>query len=77
VATVVAVALLAGSLAGMLLLFTTSLPFLLVNVVASLVYAVTLPFAAIATTYLFHDLRVRQQLAAARPPEPDVLPAEI
>jgi hypothetical protein len=67
---------LAGPLLGALLLFAGQLPFAVVNLVSSLVYAVAMPFAAIATTYLYHDLRVRMQLEPIRS-GPPVLPAEI
>ena len=35
-------------------------------------YTLTIPYAAIATTYLYYDLRVREQVEH----EPGVLPAE-
>jgi hypothetical protein len=43
-----------------------------VNIVSGIVYVLTLPYAAIATTYLYYDLRVREQTEH----EPLVLPAE-
>jgi hypothetical protein len=68
--------LLAGLLTGALLLFATDASFNVVNVVASLVYAVMLPFVTIATTYLYYDLAVRGVLEPeARADE--VLPAEL
>jgi hypothetical protein len=67
---------LAGPLLGTLLLVAGELPFPLVNLVSSLVYAVAVPFAAIATTYLYHDLRVRAKLEPIRS-GPQQLPAEI
>jgi hypothetical protein len=36
----------------------THASFNFINLVSSLVYAIVLPFAAIATTYLYFDLRV-------------------
>jgi hypothetical protein len=68
-------ALAAGPLVGALLIFVTTIPFAFINVIAGLVYAVTMPFVAIATTYVYFDTRVRDELA----PEgaPDELPAEI
>ena len=45
------------------------------NVIAGLVYAVAMPFVALATIYVYFDLRVRNELAPAH--EPDELPAEI
>ena len=69
------VALLAGPLVGSLLLLLTNAPLSLLDVVAGVVYAVTMPFVALTTAYVYFDMRVRDELA----PEPgsDVLPAEI
>jgi len=69
---------LSGPLVGaLLLLLAGNLPFAAVNLVSSAVYAVAMPFVAIATTYLYFDLRVREQLEPrARGPLP-ALPAEI
>ena len=64
-----------GPLLGVLLILVTNAPFWLVNVIAGLVYAVTMPFLALTTTYVYFDLRVRNELAPAH--EPDELPAEI
>jgi hypothetical protein len=52
------IALLLGPLCGMLLLFVTNTSFNFINFVASVVGAIVLPYAAIATTYLYFDLRV-------------------
>ncbi len=50
----------------------------LVNLAAGLVYAITLPIAAIATSYLYIDLLVREKLEEpAREARSEVLPAEI
>jgi hypothetical protein len=68
--------LLLGPLVGGLLLLGTTAAFNVINVVAGLVYAVTLPFVAIATTYLYYDLRTRAEVAA-RTPAVTQLPAEI
>ncbi|HEY2372709.1 MAG TPA: hypothetical protein VGH82_09175 [Gaiellaceae bacterium] len=65
-----------GPLVGGLLLLGTSAAFNVINVVAGLVYAVTMPFVAIATTYLYFDLSTRSQLAA-RTPRVLELPAEV
>ena len=71
------IALLTGPLIGALLLLLTSASFNFVNLVAGIVYMLTLPLAAITTTYLYYDLRARAIL------EPDdevalgVQPAEI
>jgi hypothetical protein len=72
VLTVVGVALLLGPLVGVGFLLTTPLSLTGVNIVSGIVYVLTLPYAAIATTYLYYDLRVREQTEH----EPLVLPAE-
>jgi hypothetical protein len=46
-----------------------------VNVVAGIVYAVTMPFVALTTVYAYFDARVREEMDSGR--EPVVLPAEI
>jgi hypothetical protein len=65
----------AGPFLGALLILLTDVPFVLLNVVAGIVYALVLPFVALTTTYVYLDARVRDQL------EPhaavDRLPAEI
>jgi hypothetical protein len=65
----------AGPLLGALLIFVTSAPFWLVNVLAGAVYAVAMPFVAITTAYVYFDARTRGEL------EPETrlseLPAEI
>jgi hypothetical protein len=53
----------------------TSISLAYLNVIAGLVYAVTMPFVAIATVYVYFDTRVRDELAPER--EPEELPAEI
>ena len=60
-------ALAAGPFVGALLIFVThaSLPFL--NVVAGIVYALTMPFVAIATAYLYFDARVRAGSSRGKP----------
>jgi hypothetical protein len=68
-------ALAAGPFIGALLILVTSIPLAFLNVIAGLVYAVTMPFVAIATTYVYFDTRARDELAPER--EPDELPAEI
>ena len=47
------------------------------NLVAALIYVVTLPFVAAVTTYLYFDLLVRERLAPEQMPRGEVLPAEI
>jgi len=70
-----ALALAAGPLIGALLIFATNVPLSFINLIAGLVYVVTVPFVALATTYVYFDVRVRDELAPAR--EPAELPAEI
>lgn len=81
VATVMAfttgLALLLGPLVGIGLLFATTAAFDVVNIVSSLVYTVTIPFAAIATTYLYFDCKVHEQLDPVEERRADALPAEI
>jgi hypothetical protein len=45
-----------------------------VNVVAGVIYAVTMPFVALTTAYVYFDARVRTELADEAPAQ---LPAEI
>jgi hypothetical protein len=68
-------ALVAGPLLGALLILATSAPLWLVNVVAGIVYAVTMPVVALITAYVYFDVRVRRELADERAPLQ--LPAEI
>lgn len=70
-----ALALVAGPLIGALLIFVTSAPLWVVNVVAGVVYVVTIPLVALATAYVYFDTRVSDELAPE--PDPDELPAEI
>ncbi len=69
---VVGFALLLGPLVGVLLLLATPLSLTAVNVISGIVYVLTIPYASIATTYVYYDLRVREQTER----EPLVLPAE-
>jgi hypothetical protein len=64
-----------GPLVGALLILATSAPFWLVNVVAGAIYAVTMPFVAITTAYVYFDCRVRDEIGAEE--ATDRLPAEI
>ena len=50
------------------------MPFALVNIVAGVVYALSLPFVALVTAYVYFDARTRGELEPAQPSE---LPAEI
>jgi hypothetical protein len=70
-----ALAMVAGPLIGMLLILATDAPFWLANVVAGLVYMVTMPLVALATAYAYFDARVRDELAPAG--QAGELPAEI
>ena len=69
-----AIALVTGSLAGVLLILVTDAPLAAIDVVAGIVYAVTLPFVALTTAYVYFDMRVRDELAG---PVVDQLSAEI
>jgi hypothetical protein len=69
------IVLVTGPLLGALLILATDAPFWLANIVAGVIYAVTMPFVALTTAYVYFDARVRRELAgesAARR-----LPAEI
>ncbi len=68
-------ALVAGPLIGGLLILLTSAPFWVVNIVAGLIYMVTMPFVGLATAYAYFDARVRHELEPQR--EAGELPAEI
>jgi predicted membrane metal-binding protein len=70
-----ALAILAGPLVGVLLILGTDAPFWLVNVIAGVVYTVTMPFVALITAYVYFDARVRGELDGERAPAE--LPAEI
>lgn len=68
-------ALLTGPLVGALLIFVSSAPLWLVNVVAGAFYVLTIPLVALATAYVYFDTRVADELAPE--PAPAELPAEI
>jgi hypothetical protein len=70
-----AVALIAGPLAGSLLIVLTSAPLPLLDVVAGVVYALAMPFVALTTAYVYFDTRVRDELTTES--GPDQLSAEI
>lgn len=55
-------ALAAGPLAGAVLIRATDAPLSLVNVVAGGVYALTMPFVALITSYTYFDARARNEL---------------
>ena len=69
---VVGFALLLGPIAGVALLLATPLSLAAVNIVSGVVYTFTIPVVAIATTYIYYDLRVREQVEV----EPNELPSE-
>ncbi len=69
------VALVAGPLVGSLLIVLTSAPLPMLDLAAGVIYAVTLPFVALTTAYVYFDTRVRDELTAHS--GPDDLPAEI
>jgi hypothetical protein len=68
------IAIAAGPLLGVVLIFLTDMPFALLNIVAGVVYALALPFVALVTAYVYFDARTRGELEPAQPSE---LPAEI
>jgi hypothetical protein len=70
-----ALALSIGPLVGALLILLTDVSLSLLNVVAGVVYALTIPFVALATAYVYFDARVRAELSPDT--ELDELPAEI
>jgi len=70
-----ALSLVAGPVVGVLLILGTGAPFWLVNAVAGVIYAVTMPLVAITTAYVYFDRRVADELEEAS--EPAQLPAEI
>ena len=53
-------AALLGPIVGIAVLFVTSGSLALINLISSLVYAFVVPYAAIAMTLLFYDLRRRR-----------------
>ena len=68
----VGVALLLGPLVGVCVLLVTPVSLAVVNLISGVVYTLTIPIAAIATTYIYFDLRVREAVER----EPETLPAE-
>jgi hypothetical protein len=70
-----ALSIVAGPFVGALLILLTDWPLTVLNLIAGVVYALAMPFVALATSYVYFDLRVRYQLADHALPA--VLPAEI
>jgi hypothetical protein len=70
-----AVVVIAGPLIGTALILATDLPLSLLNVVAGVVYMVTMPFVALTTAYAYFDARVADELRPAT--APGHLPPEI
>jgi hypothetical protein len=64
-----------GPLVGMMLILGTNIPFALVDVVSGVVYALTLPFVALTTAYVYHDAAVSEVLAPRR--DSSELPSEL
>jgi hypothetical protein len=64
-----------GPLVGVALILTTGAPFWLVNLVAGIIYALTMPLVAITTVYVYFDRRVEYELGGDVATH--VLPAEI
>ena len=55
-------------------ILATDAPLAAANLVAGVVYALTLPFVALTTVYVYADVRVR---GVEEDEAPDVLPAEL
>jgi hypothetical protein len=70
-----ALALVLGPTVGVALILTTGAPFWLVNLVAGLIYALTMPLVAITTVYVYFDRRVVYELEGKV--DEAELPAEI
>jgi Membrane domain of glycerophosphoryl diester phosphodiesterase len=70
-----AIALLAGPLLGAILIVLTDTPLATLNIVAGVVYALSMPFVALATAYVYFDARTRVELELAE--KVTELPAEI
>ena len=70
-----ALALFTGPLIGAILIFTTSAPFALLNIVAGFVYVLAMPFVALVTSYVYFDARARAELEPFE--RVSELPAEI
>jgi hypothetical protein len=69
------IAVVLGPLVGTALILSTSLPLWILNIVAGVVYVLTMPYVALATGYVYFDMRVREQLEDRS--QPNVVPPEI
>jgi hypothetical protein len=69
------IALVLGPFLGALLILLISAPLALMNIAAGVVYALTMPFVALMTSYVYFDTRARVELEHDEAPA--VLPAEI
>ena len=58
------IAVVLGPAVGTALILATDLPLWLLNVIAGLVYVLTMPFVALATSYVYFDTRVSDELEA-------------
>jgi len=70
-----ALAIIAGPLLSALLILLTSVPLALLNIFSGLIYVVAMPFVALATIYVYFDMRVRDEVEVEHGAES--LPAEI
>jgi hypothetical protein len=70
-----AIAIAAGPVLGALLILLTNVSLAWLNVISGIVYAVAMPFVALATIYVYFDMRVWDELADE--PSSKQLPAEI
>jgi hypothetical protein len=68
-------AIVIGPLVGVALILVTGAPFWLVNLVAGVIYALTMPFVAVTTVYVYFDRRVMHELGGDE--ETGEFPAEI
>jgi len=64
-----------GPMIGTALIVLTSVPLGLLNLIAGVVYMLTMPFIALTTMYVYLDTRVGEELRP--PPDPNRLPAQI
>ena len=65
-----------GPVIGVVGLLVAHIPLAVANVISSLVYAMAIPYLAIAATYLYFDLDVRSRLEPRERRRPEMLPEE-